>query len=83
MKFTLIIPLFFILCLYLFFAAKSGKLFKTVTTSAAVGIGSYIAVHIAGGFLGFILPLNIYGLSFCAFFGLPATAALMLINIII
>ena len=68
--------------LYLIFAAKTKKPFKTVFFCAFMGLLGLILTNITSTFSGVHIPVNTYSLGCSAALGLPGTIGLLILRII-
>ena len=68
------------LIVYAVFAAKNGDFKKTIFRTALIGIVLLFCLHITGRYFGFMIPLNLYTISFSALTGLPGVVLVSLIN---
>ncbi|MEE1026649.1 MAG: pro-sigmaK processing inhibitor BofA family protein [Acutalibacteraceae bacterium] len=68
--------------LYLIFAAKTKKPFKTVFFYAFLGLFGLILTNLTASFSGVHIPVNAYSLGCSAALGLPGTIGLLILRII-
>lgn len=61
---------------------KSGRIFKSIVTTAFQGIAAILSVNAIGIFSGVTIALNWYTIGCAAFFGLPAVISTLLLDII-
>ena len=82
MKIFFLIISFIYLFLYLILAAKTNKFKKTIFGTTVIGVALLVAVHISGCYLGFMVPLNLYTVSFSALTGLPGVVLISVLPFI-
>lgn len=68
--------------LYLIFAAKTKKPFKTIFFYAFLGLLGLILTNLTSTFSGVHIPVNAYSLGCSAALGLPGTIGLLILRII-
>lgn len=68
--------------LYLIFAAKTKKPFKTIFFYAFLGLLGLILTNLTSTFSGIHIPVNAYSLGCSAALGLPGTIGLLILRII-
>lgn len=78
--FICLIVVYFLI--YLLFAAKTGKPFKTIFLYSFLGVLGMVLVNLFSSFSGVYIPVNGYSAGFCASMGLPGTVALLIIKLI-
>lgn len=64
----------------LFSMIKSGHFLKSLVTSVFQGIASMMAVNVLGMLTGVTVAVNWYTLGCVAFFGIPSTITLVLLD---
>lgn len=68
--------------LYLIFAAKTKKPFKTIFFYAFLGLLGLAATNLTSKFSGVYIPINAYSIGCSAALGLPGTISLLMLRII-
>ena len=63
------------------FAYKSGRFFKTLLTSALIGVLTMLIVNISARFTGVSLPVNLYTVLSSSCLGLPGVLGLLTIRL--
>lgn len=66
----------------LIFAAKTGKLFKTLLLNAFLGIAVMAIIDLTAKFTGVHIPVNQYTVAGSAVFGIPAVCGFLILPII-
>ena len=66
----------------LFFALRTGKFFKTLITSALIGIVTLLILYFSSKLTGFSIELTPYSLGTSALFGLPGVVAMVICKMI-
>ncbi len=82
MKTLIIVVAVVYLVLYVLFAARSGQFKKSIVRTALAGVGILILLHLVGGYFGFMIPLNIYTVTFSALTGLPGVILISVMDLI-
>ena len=72
----------FSILVVLFFALRTRKFFKTLLTSALLGITTLLILHFTSNLTGFKLEITPYTLSASSFLGLPGVVAIVLCKMI-
>lgn len=67
---------------YLIFAAKTEKPFKTIFGFAVLGLIAMTVINLTSKFSGVYIPVNFYTVGINAALGLPATIGLVLARMI-
>lgn len=66
----------------LFFALRTRKFFKTLITSALIGLLTLSILYFSSGITGFSVELTPYTLGTSAIFGLPGVVAIVICKMI-